>query len=95
MAEYVLVRKDNPKVRMVATSEVIPGHCDFHSVALKEDGSIGELTYGGGTEVYWDEQQTETNEQGHRLFIDENGMRLWECDVVAMTQEAFDAQKEG
>jgi hypothetical protein len=68
----VLVAPNDKLIR--GTIEILKGCAGI--LGAKEgqgDGARFELDYGGTTDVWWDESKTETDENGERLFLDEEG----------------------
>jgi hypothetical protein len=74
-----LARKDNPDIAIVGTLERLTGVARVESAARVGDRL--ELHYAGGTDVDWDTQVTVYDAAG-RVFVDENGERLSEDNVL-------------
>lgn len=58
--------------KIIGTLEQIPGVANIYGFAVYEDGSV-DPEYAGETDVEWDNQVTETDDNGDRIFIDEDG----------------------
>lgn len=52
-------------------------------VDIKDDG---EPVYEGGTEIFWDDAETATDEAGKTIFLDENGAE-WTFDQLVKDDE--------
>ena len=64
---------------ITATRELIPGTCDLNpygDITRNADGTL-DFEWCGETEIDWDGQET-VEENGERIFIDENGGELRE-----------------
>lgn len=90
-----LVRKDNPSVAIVGTLERIPGMANIELDSFHRD-ETGNLTwdYAGGTEVYWDGQMTETDENDQTIFVDENGEDVPESNTMLVPDNGSDEDEE-
>jgi len=56
----------------------------FHAEPISGEEQEGHLCFSwdGGTDVFWDEQKTVTNEKGQRIFLDEEGNQWTEDDIT-------------
>ena len=83
-------------VAVVGTLETIPGCARITDGSARRDAS-GRIAfdYAGDTEVWWDNQITETDAMSNeRLFVDENGDTLPESEVTIVFDEDEDEDEE-
>ena len=82
-----LVRKDRPEVCITGTLEVLSGVANIAGGARNPDGTL-ELHWEGGTTIYWDEQRTQLDATGIRLYVDEDGETVNEANVILESELA-------
>jgi hypothetical protein len=78
---------------IIGTVEIIPDCvCDIKegTITRKQDGTY-DFQYVGGTDVNWDGQKTATNQNGERLFWDEDYNKWPESVLVLREEENEDA----
>jgi len=81
-----LVRKDNHAISIDGTLERLSGCAGVSSATRLPDGKF-ELVWGGGTNIYWDEQETVLTDGGERTFIDENGDSVLESEIELIEED--------
>ncbi len=80
-----LVRRDDPAVPIVGTLERVTGCALLSAASLGRRGQL-ELEYGGETRYYWEEQRP-VREAGMLVFIDDNGVEVFESEVVILLED--------
>ena len=86
MTHSILVRKDNPDIAIQGTLERLSGMAGIAGAWLDDAGRL-QFDWEGGTEIYWDDQETQRNGYGERLFVDENGELVPESMVLIREEE--------
>lgn len=69
---------------IVGTLETVKGCAGIDSATRNDDGTF-ELEWSGDTEIWWDDQTTDTK-KGARLFVDEEGS-IWKETELALTAQ--------
>jgi len=82
-----LVRKDNHAIEVEATYECVYAKAWCTPTGRNAAGEI-LIDYDGGSEVFWDTQETVKAPSGARQFVDANGAILDECDVELIEEDA-------
>ena len=82
-----LVRKDNPEIAIIGTLEIVSGCAGIAGASRSSDGSL-DIDWEGGTEIYWDEQRTQVDGNGARLYVDEEGATVHEDNVLLDSEVA-------
>ena len=88
-----LVRKDNHEVEIEGTHEVLYAKAWIIGLHRKEDGSIG-FDYEGGSDVWWDTQETVHDQLGTRQFVDANGEILGEDEIELIDETEEEEEVE-
>ena len=66
---------------ILGTFERVQARAECVFLGLNADGTY-EVEHTGGTEVFWDTQETATTEKGERLFLDDQGGEWPETALV-------------
>jgi hypothetical protein len=57
-------------------------------ITRNEDGTF-EFSYLGDTEIHWDTQETNRNDEGQRIFLDRVGNEWPESQLLLLTEEEW------
>jgi hypothetical protein len=79
------VRRDDPSVAIAGTLERVTGCALLNAASLDPHGQL-KLEYGGETKFYWEEQRP-VREAGMLVFIDDNGLEVFESEVVIRLED--------
>lgn len=73
---------------VVGTYEMVPARADIMdgSFKLGEDGEL-EFDYAGESKMFWDGQETQCNDKGRMIFLDEDGNELTVDDIELSDEE--------
>jgi hypothetical protein len=68
--------------RIVATLDVLRGAAGVHNDSFSKDDN-GDLVFdhSGGTDIWWNDAKTDSDENGNRFFVDEDDWVVCESDV--------------
>ncbi len=71
---------------VVGTLEILQGCAMIESAERLENGSL-ELVYDGNTDIWWDTQKTQREDEdsavpGDRMFVDDEGALYPESEIV-------------
>lgn len=72
--------------RIIGTYDTIPGVALILGAIRTDNGDL-DPDYVGETEVIWDGQETETDDEGFRLWVDEN-YKLYRTDELVWKEDA-------
>ena len=64
---------------ITGTLEVVRGRGHIGEITRLPDGKL-EIEYGGGTEMFWNEQR-QVESEGERVFLDEDGNEWRESEL--------------
>lgn len=67
-------------IKIIGTLETVSGCAAILGAKRDGDGSF-DIEWAGDTEIYWDEQKTQTSPGGDRLFVDEDGQTWIESEL--------------
>lgn len=78
---YLIHRRTDSIV--IGTYEMVPGCATLEFVTQAEDGTL-DHQYGGGTEIYWNDQHTQYNKFGETLYVTDRGdiVPAGQCEFV-------------
>lgn len=94
----LVLRSKTTKVLVSRTLECVPGAAEFTNPRIK-DGKVEtdplDFEYATGSVLWWDDQYTQRNEKGERLFVDDHGTTVPESDLEFVSEEEHDHDQNG